>query len=106
VLKKMPIRIEQIGAAALLSCFIGGGLCVLTGSSAADNAEAVTTEAMTTLVNRVNKSDRLLQASTLRSRPNTSSPSEMAKRTPLGCDPAFSSIADPARAHIVSRCTA
>jgi hypothetical protein len=101
---KMPIRIEWIAAVTLLSCFIGGGLCVLTGPSAADNDEAVTTDAMTTFVNRVNKRDELLPASTLRPRPNTSYPSEMAKRTLLGCDPAFSSIAEPAHAHIVKRC--
>ena len=103
---KMPIRIEWIAAVTLLSCFIGGGLCVLTGPSAADNDEAVTTDAMTTFVNRVNKRDGLLPASTLRPRPNTSYPSEMAKRTLLGCDPAFSSIAEPAHAHIVKRCMA
>ena len=99
MLAKMPIRIEKIAAGMLLSCFIAGGLCALTALSAVDNAAAART-----LVNRIHKSDRLLQ-STLRNTLNTSFPTE-AKRTPLGCDRAFSPIADPACAHIVKRCMA
>ena len=68
MLAKMPIRIEKIAAGMLLSCFIAGGLCALTASSAVDNAAAART-----LVNRIHKSDRLLQ-STLRNTLNTSSP--------------------------------
>jgi hypothetical protein len=49
MLEKTPIRIEQIAAGALLTCFIASGLCALTGSSAADNAAA------TTLINRTRR---------------------------------------------------
>ena len=57
-------------------------------------------------VNRVNKGDRLPQAPA--ERPSHSSPSTEAvvpsKRVPLGCDPAFSPVADPAHANIYKRC--
>lgn len=57
-------------------------------------------------VNRVNKGDRLPQAPA--ERPSDSSPSTEAvvppKRVPLGCDPAFSPVADPAHGNIYKRC--
>ena len=57
-------------------------------------------------VNRINKGDRLPQAPA--ERLSHSSPSTEAvvppKRVPLGCDPAFSPIADPARGSIYKRC--
>jgi len=57
-------------------------------------------------VNRVNKGDRLSQGPV--DRPSHNSPSTEAviplKRVPLGCDPAFSPVADPARANIYKRC--
>lgn len=97
----MAIRFKGIGAVALLSCFIAGCVGALTGSSVADNAAAVPI-----LVNRINKSDRLPQGTTLKQRPNSSSPTEAVspKRMPLGCDPAFSPVVDPALAHIFKRC--
>jgi hypothetical protein len=99
MLEKLPIRIEQIAAGTLLICFMAGGLCSLTASNAAD-----ITEAAPPLVSRVHKSDRLSKP-TLGPSPITSSSTEV-RRTPLGCDRAFSPIADPARAHIVRRCIA
>ena len=57
-------------------------------------------------VNRVNKGDRLSQAPA--ERPSHSSPATEAvvptTRVPLGCDPAFSPVADPARGNIYKRC--
>jgi len=57
-------------------------------------------------VNRVNKGDRLPQAPA--ERPSHSSSSTEAvvppKRVPLGCDPAFSPVADPAHGNIYKRC--
>jgi len=55
-------------------------------------------------VNRTNKGDRQAPAERL----SHSSPSTEAvvppKRVPLGCDPAFSPVADPARGNIYKRC--
>jgi hypothetical protein len=57
-------------------------------------------------VNRVNKGDRLPQAPA--ERPSHSSSWTEAlvppKRVPLGCDPAFSPVADPAHGNIYERC--
>jgi hypothetical protein len=53
-------------------------------------------------VNRINKNDRLSQAPA--EQQSHSLPSTEAvvpsKRVPLGCDPAFSPVADPARGNI------
>jgi hypothetical protein len=57
-------------------------------------------------VNRVNKADRLSQAPP--ERLSHGSPATEAVlppgRVPLGCDPAFSPVADPARGNIFKRC--
>jgi hypothetical protein len=57
-------------------------------------------------VTRVNKGNRLSQAPA--ERQSHSSPSTEAvlpsERVPLGCDPAFSPVADPARGNIYKRC--
>jgi hypothetical protein len=57
-------------------------------------------------VNRINKGDRLSQ--TAANHPPHSPPSTEAviqpKRVPLGCDPAFSPVADPAHGNIYKRC--
>ncbi len=54
-------------------------------------------------VNRINKGDRLPLA--LKLTPDISLPLvSTLPRPPVGCDPAFSRAADPARAHIFGRC--
>jgi len=54
-------------------------------------------------VNRTNKGDRL--PLTLKRTSTISSPAAATQaRPPVGCDPAFSRVADPARAHIFGRC--
>ncbi len=99
MLTQTAIRVKENGVIALLACVIAGSIVVLTGSSAADNAQAVTIS-----VNRTNKSDRLPQAVTLRLLPNNSSP--IPKRVLLGCDPAFRSVVDPPLAPVFKRCMA
>jgi hypothetical protein len=98
MLTQKAIRVKENGVIALLACVIAGSIVVLTGSSAADNAQAVTIS-----VNRTNKSDRLPQAVTLRLLPNNSS---IPKRALLGCDLAFSSVVDPPLAPVFKRCMA
>lgn len=61
-------------------------------------------------VDRTNKSDRLPDTSISKTHANssllTTTPQATPRRLPLGCDPAFSSLADPTRANIYKRCTA
>ncbi len=57
-------------------------------------------------VDRANKGDRLSDALHPKAHVNSSLPTTTPKRLPLGCDPAFSSLADPMRAQIYKRCTA
>ena len=58
----------------------------------------------TTVVDRTNKSDRL----SIRRHPARGAQNGMSlpKTVPLGCDPVFSPVADPAVAHIFKRCVA
>ncbi len=51
-------------------------------------------------VNRTNKGDRL----PLKHTSAVSWAVAVKARLPVGCDPAFSRVADPARAHIFGRC--
>jgi hypothetical protein len=96
--------LKETIAATLLSGLIAGGVAEMTSPSVASHFETVTIA-----VNRTHKGDRLPQAS-LPHHPNNSMSIEMApaspKQTPLGCDPAFSPVADPARASIFKRCMA
>lgn len=59
-------------------------------------------------VNRSNKGDRLIPAAAGRlPRHSSSTRTEPSgKGVPVGCDPAFSPVADPARASIFGRCAA
>jgi hypothetical protein len=92
-----------IGVAAVI-------VAVVTNASAAGGTSGATISAPTSVrlvsVNRANKGDRLSQAPAARS--SHSSPSTEAvappKRVPLGCDPAFSPVADPSRGNIFKRC--
>ena len=96
-----PYGLKKTIAAAGVSCFIAGGVSAMTQPGATTNDQTVTI-----LVNRALKGDRLPQARLRKSAPNNSSPAMLALplRPPIGCDPAFSTVADPARAHIFKRC--
>ena len=67
---------------------------------------SVTTVEQSVSVNRINKGDRVSQ--TTANHPSHSPPSTEAvippKRVPLGCDPAFSPVADPVHGTIYKRC--
>jgi hypothetical protein len=100
------MRIKEIAAACLLSCFIAGAGVAMTAPGAANGAISV---------ERSSKGDRLPQAPLARQSSNTSEPAKtetnnetktetQRKGTPLGCDPAFSPVAEPTRAHYFNRC--
>jgi hypothetical protein len=96
---------KETVAIAVLGCLIGGGCGAVT---ALDDAKSEQT--LLVSVNRANKGDQLRAASTSTMHLNSSSSTAMSpispKRPPLGCDPAFSSIADPIHAQIYKRCAA
>ena len=91
-------------AIALASCFVVGG-CSAMSAPAVANADRTAPVS----VNRTNKGDRLPSVATANLFANgVSSTTALStpRRPPLGCDPAFSPIADPARAGIYKRCAA
>ena len=95
-------RLRNLAAASLFSCFVAGGISVLTSPVTADNAAVVTMS-----VNRVTKGDRLpLPPIAQPTRHNSISEKPIPKHTLLDCEPAFSPIADPAQAHILKYCLA
>jgi hypothetical protein len=95
---------ETVAAAVLGCCVAGGMVAVTTGPSTGEGAQPAEF-----VVNRTYKGDRLSQAARLIQHPNDAWSTRIApttpQRTPLGCDPAFSPVANPALAHIFKRCT-
>jgi hypothetical protein len=91
-----------IGAAAVAAVVVNAPAA---GGVSVTSISAPTSDRLVS-VNRANKGDRLSQVHA--ERPSHSSPSTEAvvapKRVPLGCDPAFSPVADPARGNIYKRC--
>ena len=89
---------KNIVALALFACLTAGAFAAATSTAGAARSE----RAYTLSVNRTSKGDRLAPA------PKTSTISSpfitTIRRPPIGCDPAFSRAADPARAHIFGRC--
>jgi hypothetical protein len=90
----------------LIICSIGA--CI-AGAMNAPGASAHNAQSEFTNVNRVNKGDQLTAAPIRQVQQGLSPLAESMKtslqRPPLGCDPAFSPVADPARAAIYKRCT-
>ena len=82
-----------------VSCFAVTGFAIAaTGAGAALSAQPDIVS-----VNRTHKSDRLSLMSKSAA-PVSSSAVTTLLRPPIGCELAFSRVADPARAHIFGRC--
>jgi hypothetical protein len=96
---------KEAVAIAVLGCLIGGGCSAVT---ARDDVKSEQT--LLVSVNRTNKGDQLAATSTLTVHASSASSTAMSpasrKRPPLGCDAAFSSIADPIHANVYKRCAA
>lgn len=93
---------KEIAAAIVLSSFIAGGVGAMTGP-----ARPATGKSVASSVNRTLKGDRLPSTPTAKRSTQNSTSIEtkpLQTRAPLGCDPAFSAVADPARGHIFRRC--
>jgi hypothetical protein len=92
---------ETLGA-VVLSCFIAGGVSATTAPAIVKIGEAAAAS-----VDRTAKGDRFPPAPVNRQHPNDSGAIPAATmRVPLGCDAAFSPIADPVRSRIFKRCVA
>ena len=94
-------RLKNIAAACLLSCFVAGTITALTSSVSADNAAGVTIS-----VNRTPKGDRLPIGPIDQPVQHNSTEQPTSEHTPIGCEPAFSPVADPTRAHVLTLCMA
>jgi len=90
----------------LVLCSIGACFLGMTNGAGAAS-RSVQTEI--TAVNRINKGDQLTPARIHQVQQRLAPPAGVIKtslqRPPLGCDGAFSPVADPARAGIYKRCT-
>ena len=88
--------LKNIAAACFFSGLIAGGICAITnprtpqGAVAAANANAASNS-----VDRTAKSDRLRPVLGVAHLPTY---------RPVGCEPAFSPVADPVRARFFGRC--
>jgi hypothetical protein len=95
-------RLKNLTAAFLFSGFAAGGISALTSPVTAHNTTVVTIS-----VNRANKGDRLpLPPKAQPTQRNSISETPIPRHTLLDCEPAFSPIADPERAHILNYCLA
>ncbi len=96
------LDLRAVAAAVLVSCLVAGGLCTASVPGVAQNGNTTMVS-----VDRTKKGDRLPQSVELAHGPTSSLPatSAFSRKVPLGCDPAFSAVADPARANIFGRCT-
>ena len=89
----------KIVAASLLSSFIAAAICALTEPVVADNAAVIATS-----VDRSNKSDQLRIVQRPEHNSGSANKAIFSKHTPLGCERAFSPVADPARPNILNYC--
>lgn len=99
---------RKFTAASAFLIFCSVGACILPAMNApAASARGAPTEM--TDVDRVNKADRLTTSPARQARQKLSPSAESMKtrlqRPPLGCDPAFSPVAEPTRSGIYRRCT-
>ena len=96
----LPRALKKAAAVATVGCLLSGSFV----AAAVSYSGAATSEQTGDVsVNRTNKGDRLPSGVTLRHTPTLSSPAVPAA-PPTGCDPAFSRVAEPRRAHIFGRC--
>ena len=94
-----PSHLVASVAAVILSFAVSCAAYALTDHSVTNGATATAV-----IVNCTNKGDRLPLAPPQKQTSRTMAPLTQAKRVPLGCEPAFSPVAEPAGAHIFLRC--
>ena len=100
-----PQGLKQASAITVLGCFIVGAVAAMASPGAGSD------QPVSISVNRTNKGDRLPSAAkaTVHFNNASSSATKLSappKGPPLGCDPLFSSITEPAKARLYyRRCT-
>lgn len=97
-MRKTP-RFENVVAACLLSWLIASAICASTYPAISDNERVIADS-----VNRNGKTDRL--AITQRAAHNSAPAKNIisSKRTPVGCEAAFSPFANPGRPDVLNYC--
>jgi|SRR5215469_6275787 len=91
--------LNKIVTAALLSSFIAGTICALTGPVTADNAVVIAAS-----VDRSNKTDRLRIIQHAEHNSSSANKGVSSNHTPPGCERAFSPYADPGRPNLLNYC--
>jgi hypothetical protein len=91
--------LNKIVAAALLSSFIAGTICALTGPVTADSAAVIAAS-----VDRSNKTDRLRVIQRAEHNSSSANKAVFYTHTPPGCERAFSPFADPGRPNLLNYC--
>jgi hypothetical protein len=94
---------QKLMAASGFVIFCSIAACIV-GATNAPGASARSAQTEITNVNRVNKGDQLT-ALPIQQTQQMKSMKTSLQRPPLGCDPAFSPVAEPMRATIYKRCT-
>jgi hypothetical protein len=92
--------VKQVVAAVFLSCTIASVVCAATAPNAAASRPSIN-------VNRIDKGDRLPVNPTRPVKPASTKSNEtlpLPVSVPVGCEPAFSSVAEPARPRVTGRC--
>jgi hypothetical protein len=96
-----PYNLKQASVIAAVCCLIAGGLAALDAPRAGND------QPVSISVNRAKKGDQLpsaaLAAASVHRPSSATSLSAAPKGPPLGCDPLFSSITDPAKARLYYR---
>jgi len=96
----VPPALKKTLVVAALGWFIAGGVGAVMALYVNQKEPSVS-------VDRTNKGDRLSIVSTAKARANGPSSATVSWTSPpLGCDPAFSKVAEPQKAHIFGRCAA
>jgi hypothetical protein len=90
---------KNIAAIGVVSCLAVTGLAAAIHGAGA----AISTQSDVVSVDHTHKGDRLPLASKHTS-PVSSPVVTTFSRPPIGCEPAFSRVADPMRSHIFGRC--
>jgi len=101
MIRLFPYSLKQASVVAVLGCAIVGGIAAIDAPRAGNDQSVVVS------VNRTNKGDKLLSAAKPAAHLNNASSATKLTATPkgppLGCDPLFSSIADPVKARLYYR---
>jgi hypothetical protein len=101
MVRLFPYSLKQASVIAVLGCAIVGVVAAVDAPRASNDQTGIVS------VNRTNKGDRLTSlakpATQLNSVSSATKLTTTPKGPPLGCDPLFSSIADPVKARLYYR---